>query len=140
MKQCRQWQACDAGTEEGAAGREALLSRLVEQLKGRLQALKEENQQLEDMLHQSDSRASGMSSTTAYSLYSLSVYLQSIRICQSQAQPSFALRAVLQGRSCCSTRPGISPTTSCSKQSSTCLAISALAHHIMQTLSPLQAA
>ncbi|KAL0037207.1 hypothetical protein WJX79_006059 [Trebouxia sp. C0005] len=47
------------GTEEGAAGREALLSRLVEQLKGRLQALKEENQQLEDMLHQSDSRASG---------------------------------------------------------------------------------
>ncbi|DBA88229.1 TPA: hypothetical protein ACH3X1_016587 [Trebouxia sp. C0004] len=47
------------GTEQGAAGREALLSRLVEQLKGRLQALKEENQQLEDMLHQSDSRASG---------------------------------------------------------------------------------
>ena len=68
MKQCRQWQACDTGTEEGAAGREALLSRLVEQLKGRLQALKEENQQLEDMLHQSDSRASGVSSTTAYSL------------------------------------------------------------------------
>ncbi len=68
VKPCSQWQACDAGTEEGAAGREALLSRLVEQLKGRLQALKEENQQLEDMLHQSDSRASGMSSTTAYSL------------------------------------------------------------------------
>ena len=35
------------------------MSRLVEQLKGRLQALKEENQQLEDMLHHSDSRASG---------------------------------------------------------------------------------
>jgi len=68
VKQCRQWQACDAGSEEGAAGREALLSRLVEQLKGRLQALKEENQQLEDMLHQSDSRASGVSSTTAHSL------------------------------------------------------------------------
>jgi len=68
VRQCRQWQACDAGSEEGGAGREALLSRLVEQLKGRLQALKEENQQLEDMLHQSDSRASGMSSTTADSL------------------------------------------------------------------------
>lgn len=38
--------------------REALLTRLVEQLKGRLQAYKEENQQLEEMLHQSDARAS----------------------------------------------------------------------------------
>lgn len=57
-----------AGAEEtqagsGAAGREALLSRLVEQLKGRLQSLKEENQQLEEMLHQSDARASGATNT-----------------------------------------------------------------------------
>ncbi len=62
----RQHPTASAGVEEGAAGgagREALLSRLVEQLKGRLQALKEENQQLEDMLHQSDGRASGMPQT-----------------------------------------------------------------------------
>lgn len=35
-----------------------LLTRLVDQLKGRLQTYKEENQQLEEMLHQSDARAS----------------------------------------------------------------------------------
>lgn len=49
-----------AAAASGPAGREALLSRLVEQLKGRLQSLREENQQLEDMLHQSDARASGV--------------------------------------------------------------------------------
>lgn len=46
--------------ESGAGpGREVLLTRLVDQLKGRLQTYKEENQQLEEMLHQSDARASG---------------------------------------------------------------------------------
>ena len=52
---------CNAGSaSEATAGpdREVLLTRLVEQLKGRLQTYKEENQQLEEMLHQSDARAS----------------------------------------------------------------------------------
>ena len=65
---CVQLQGCliagdgEGGSQSqgGGAGREALLGRLVEQLKGRLQSLREENQQLEDMLHQSDARASGL--------------------------------------------------------------------------------
>ena len=51
---------CTGPTPNSAAGhgREVLLTRLVDQLKGRLQTYKEENQQLEEMLHQSDARAS----------------------------------------------------------------------------------
>lgn len=57
------WCECVGLGSEGAsaaagAGKEVLLARLVEQLKARLQAYKEENQQLEEMLHQSDTRAS----------------------------------------------------------------------------------
>lgn len=57
-----------AGEEESqassnAVGREVRLSRVVEQLKGRLQTLREENQQLEEMLHQSDARASSALNT-----------------------------------------------------------------------------
>ena len=63
LSHCSEVEAVGAGEEEpqtstNAAGREARLSRLVEQLKGRLQSLREENQQLEEMLHQSDARAS----------------------------------------------------------------------------------
>lgn len=65
-----------AGEEESqasanAAGREARLSRLVEQLKGRLQTLREENQQLEEMLHQSDARASSALNTIWHSRLTL---------------------------------------------------------------------
>ena len=42
-----------------AMQREALLAKLTEQLRGRLAAVKEENAQLEDLLHQADARASG---------------------------------------------------------------------------------
>ena len=55
----------DAGQQAGgnalteALQREALLAKLTEQLRGRLAAVKEENAQLEDLLHQADARASG---------------------------------------------------------------------------------
>ncbi|KAL3143881.1 hypothetical protein ABBQ32_003696 [Trebouxia sp. C0010 RCD-2024] len=48
----------ESQASSNAVGREVRLSRVVEQLKGRLQTLREENQQLEEMLHQSDARAS----------------------------------------------------------------------------------
>ena len=58
-------QPAHAGQQAGgnalteALQREALLAKLTEQLRGRLTAVKEENAQLEELLHQADARASG---------------------------------------------------------------------------------
>ena len=52
-----------AQQEPASREREARLARVVEQMKRRLDQLREENEQLEDMLRQADRRSTGVFSS-----------------------------------------------------------------------------